>query len=134
MRPGRRAAIWFSGLDASIKIKRPVKALFEFIKQNLSHIRGWPQHRQVLQGSRARDPGYRQGAVFGMSFCSASVLSNARVVELQDVVLGKNEATDGCFGFQATMRAMPIVAMQPDRQLGGATIGKSVDFGIGPFT
>ena len=32
-------------------------------------------------------------------------------VEPQQVVLGQTEAADGCFGFQASMWAMPIVAM-----------------------
>ena len=34
-------------------------------------------------------------------------------VEPQQVVLGKTEAADGRFGFQASMRAMPVIAMQP---------------------
>jgi hypothetical protein len=39
-------------------------------------------------------------------------------VEPQQVILGQTETADGCFGLQASMRAMPIVAMQPMRQLG----------------
>ena len=31
------------------------------------------------------------------------------------------------------MRSMPIVAMQPDWQFGGATVGVSVGLGVGPF-
>ena len=34
-------------------------------------------------------------------------------VEPQQVVLGKTEAADRCFGLQTGMRAMPIVTMQP---------------------
>jgi hypothetical protein len=34
-------------------------------------------------------------------------------VEPQQVVLGKTEAADRCFGLQTSMRAMPIVTMQP---------------------
>jgi hypothetical protein len=42
------------------------------------------------------------------------------VVEPQQVVLGKGEASDGRCGFKATMRAMPVVSVQPDGQLGSA--------------
>jgi len=43
-------------------------------------------------------------------------------VEPQEVVLGQAEATDGCVGFQATMWSVPIVAMKPVDQFGGALI------------
>ena len=43
-------------------------------------------------------------------------------VEPQEVVLGQAEATDWCGGFQATMWSVPIVAMKPVDQFGGALI------------
>ena len=46
-------------------------------------------------------------------------------VELQQVVLGKTEATDGRLGFQATMRPMSIVAMEPNEQLSRSLIRSS---------
>jgi hypothetical protein len=45
-------------------------------------------------------------------------VTDALAVEPQQVVLGKTEAADRCSGFQASMGAMPIVAMQPVDQLG----------------
>jgi uncharacterized protein YbjT (DUF2867 family) len=38
-------------------------------------------------------------------------------VEPQQVVLSESESVDGCFGLQAAVRSMPIVAMKPDRQV-----------------
>ncbi len=40
-------------------------------------------------------------------------------VESQDVVTGQAESADGCLCFQATMGPMPVVAVQPQRQLVG---------------
>jgi hypothetical protein len=39
-------------------------------------------------------------------------------VEPQEVVLAQAEATDGCFIIDAGMRPMPVVAVEPVRQLG----------------
>jgi hypothetical protein len=44
-----------------------------------------------------------------------------------------DESADGCFGGQATMRSVPIVAMEPERQLGCSAIGMRVGPGVGPF-
>jgi hypothetical protein len=45
------------------------------------------------------------------------VWPHALTVEPQDVVLGQGEATDGCLIIDAGMGPMPVVAMQPGRQL-----------------
>src|SRR5262249_24316017 len=55
-------------------------------------------------------------------------------VEPQQVVLGYAEATDGRIGFQATMWAMPIVAMEPMEQLNRPLIRVVVGASVGPFT
>ena len=41
-------------------------------------------------------------------------------VEPQEVVPGQTESADGCVGLQATMRPMPIVAMEPVGQFNGS--------------
>lgn len=43
-------------------------------------------------------------------------------VEPQQVVLGETESADGRFCVQATMRAVPVVSVQPVRQFLGALI------------
>ena len=43
-------------------------------------------------------------------------------VEPQQVVLGLTESADWCLRFYAAVRPMPIVSVQPDRKLLGATI------------
>jgi nitric oxide reductase subunit B len=43
-------------------------------------------------------------------------------VEPQQVVPIQGESADGCFEFYPAVWAMPVVAVQPDRQLGGAAI------------
>src|SRR6516165_6186827 len=55
-------------------------------------------------------------------------------VEPQQVVLGKTEAADRCFGLQTSMRAMPIVTMQPVEQLSRSLPGVLISTSIGPFT
>ena len=46
-----------------------------------------------------------------ISIVGGLIVSQLLAVKPQQVVLGKTEATDGCVGFQTTMRPMPIVAM-----------------------
>jgi hypothetical protein len=41
-------------------------------------------------------------------------------VEPQQVVSGQTESTDGCFSTDAGVRPVPIVAVQPVRQLFGS--------------
>src|SRR5579863_5290848 len=66
-----------------------------------------------------------------------SVLEHVRVRELavepQQVVLGEAEAADGCLRIQATMRPVPVVAMQPSQQFCGAAIGVGVWLSVGPL-
>jgi Na+/H+ antiporter NhaA len=57
----------------------------------------------------------------------------ALAVEPQQVVLGQAESADRRLGVQATMRAMPVVALQPAWQPGGALVGILVSAAIGPF-
>src|SRR5919197_6255457 len=57
----------------------------------------------------------------------------ALAVEPQDVVLGQAESADRCLRLQATVWAMPVVAMQPVRQLGGALIGMQIGAGHMPI-
>src|SRR6516162_3407596 len=60
--------------------------------------------------------------------------AHALAVEPQQVVLGKTEAADRCFGLQTSMRAMPIVTMQPVEQLSRSLPGVLISTSIGPFT
>jgi hypothetical protein len=54
-------------------------------------------------------------------------------VEPQQVVLGQAKAADGWPCADTAMRPVPIVAVKPLRQLGGAFVGGVVGAGIGPF-
>ena len=54
-------------------------------------------------------------------------------MEPQEVVQLETEAADGWFGFEAGMRAVPVVAMEPDRQLRASLFGVLVSDSIGPF-
>jgi len=54
-------------------------------------------------------------------------------VEPQQVVPVEAETADWWFGFQAAVRAMPIVSVKPDGQLGGSVIGGGIGLGVGPF-
>ena len=54
-------------------------------------------------------------------------------MEPQQVVLGQSEATDRCFGFQAAVRAMPIVAVHPGWQLGSSLYRGWIGDCVGPF-
>jgi hypothetical protein len=39
--------------------------------------------------------------------------TNVLIVKLQEVVPGQTESADGCLFAEASMRSMPVVAMQP---------------------
>jgi len=54
-------------------------------------------------------------------------------VEPQHVVLGQTQSADGGAGFEATMRAVPVIAMQPDWEFGGTLIGIQIRAGIRPL-
>ena len=54
-------------------------------------------------------------------------------VEPQEVVLGWSDSADWGFGADAAMGSMPVVAVKPEGQLGGAVVGGAVGAGIGPF-
>jgi hypothetical protein len=54
-------------------------------------------------------------------------------VEPQHVVPGYGEPADWWLGADTAMRAMPIVAVQPDGQFGGAFFRGAVRPGVGPF-
>jgi hypothetical protein len=51
----------------------------------------------------------------------------------QRVVLGLGESADWRFSSDGAMGTMPVVAVQPEGQLGGALVGGVVGAGIGPF-
>jgi hypothetical protein len=51
---------------------------------------------------------------------SGSRPSATLAVEPQEVIPGQAEAADGWFGADTGMRAMPVVAVEPSRQFGGA--------------
>jgi hypothetical protein len=53
---------------------------------------------------------------------------NKLAVEPQQVVLGLTGSADGCLRFYAAVPPMPIVLVQPNRKLLGATSG---NFGLG---
>lgn len=63
-----------------------------------------------------------------LSFASTSVSAwlsrkdGTLGVEPQQVVPGQTESADWCLRFYATVRAVPIVAVQPSWQLGGAFV------------
>ena len=57
---------------------------------------------------------------FGLSISRVDPLPHQLAVEHQQVVLGQVQSADGCIGIQATMRPVPVVPVQPERQLVGA--------------
>ena len=61
-------------------------------------------------------------------------ITDTLAVEPQEVVLFRGEATDWRFVLQAGVRAVPIVAMEPDGQLGRTMPGCWTGNGIGPFS
>src|SRR5713226_5321365 len=54
-------------------------------------------------------------------------------VEPQQVVLGLTESADWCLRVYAAVRPMPIISVQPDRKLLGATIGCGIGLSISPL-
>src|SRR5215472_5531708 len=58
----------------------------------------------------------------------------ALAVEPQDVVPGKTESADGCSTIDSGMWAMPVVSMQPSRELASAVTRVLIGLGIGPFS
>ena len=51
-----------------------------------------------------------------------------------DVVPGQAESTDRCSFVEASMRSVPIVAMEPQRKIAASLIGVFVSEGVGPFS
>ena len=79
---------------------------------------------------------YLDAAILEIARATPNIRPHVRpalAVEPQDVVLGQAESADRCLRLQATVWAMPVVAMQPVRQLGGALIGMQIGAGICPF-
>jgi len=64
---------------------------------------------------------------------AAGFFSVSLAVEPQQVVLGEAEAADGRLAFYAAAWAMPVVSVQPEGQLLGASLRGGVGLGIGPF-
>ena len=54
-------------------------------------------------------------------------------MEPQQVVLIQGEAADGRLGFYSAMGTMPVVAMEPCGQLGGALVWAVIGLGVSPF-
>jgi hypothetical protein len=54
-------------------------------------------------------------------------------VEPQDVIPAEAEPADWRFSSDGAMGAMPVVAVQPEGQFGGALVGGVVSAGVGPF-
>ena len=65
--------------------------------------------------------------------CASTSPERALAVEPQHVVLGQTQSADGGAGFEATMRAVPVIAMQPDWEFGGTLIGIQIRAGIRPL-
>src|SRR6267154_4351968 len=55
-------------------------------------------------------------------------------VEPQHVVVGKAESADWWFGSYTAMGAMPVIAVKPNGQFGGAFVGRLVGCGVSPLT
>src|SRR6516162_5714092 len=78
--------------------------------------------RKRLPGSPSFSPATRQAIspasrIWSTAAWRCKETARLLAVEPQQVVLGKTEAADRCFGLQTGMRAMPIVTMQPVEQL-----------------
>jgi hypothetical protein len=54
-------------------------------------------------------------------------------VEPQQVVPGETESADGCFIIDAGMRPVPIVAVQPERQLLGSLPRVLIGLSVSPL-
>jgi hypothetical protein len=54
-------------------------------------------------------------------------------VEPQHVVTGKADPADWRFGSDTAMRAMPVVAVKPEGEFGGAVFGRLVGSGVSPL-
>lgn len=59
--------------------------------------------------------------------------SVALVVEAQEIVHGEVEFGDGRSVVESGVRSVPVVAVEPGGEMGGAMCGVGVDGGIGPI-
>src|SRR4029078_9743186 len=73
-----------------------------------------------IQRTGAQQVGVPRVAFLGPPALLLDVFRTALAVESQHVGLGKADAADGWSAREAGMRSMPIVAMQPARQLSSA--------------
>ena len=97
--------------------------------------RGFPFARICRDGGRERVFSYPHRKN-GRARCAQVRPRSRRValdVEPQHVVLGQTQSADGGAGFEATMRAVPVIAMQPDWEFGGTLIGIQIRAGIRPL-
>src|SRR5580693_4050818 len=105
----------------------------EFWPQANRTARGWRPVRGAVALSEIDRPAgiLLEHAVSGKPV--STFPDHALAVEPQQVVPGETESADGCFIIDAGMRPVPIVAVQPERQLLGSLPRVLIGLSVSPL-
>jgi len=76
---------------------------------------------------------FQSANLFSWYYSSAVRREQRLAVESQEVVLIKASAADGWSAFETTMRAMPVVVVQPGKKPGIALLGVEIGAGVDPL-